>query len=185
MAAGRRTTVALADDQALVRGGLALLLAEFPDIALVHECADCAELLTAIAARPVDVIVSDIRMPGFSGVEMVRQLRVQDDRTPVILLTTFNDPGVLEAAIAAGAQGFLLKDASAETLHDAICRVAAGGMLLQPVTPGVVRDSLAGQSAPTRTAALNEREVGMLCASSRRLFEQGNRPQPASGRRHP
>ena len=101
-------------------------------------------------------------MPGLGGVAMLRQLRMRNDATPVILLTTFNDPGLLEAAMAAGAQGFLLKDASAQTLHDAIRRVATGGVLLQPVTPGGVRDSWAGQGPDAQIEPLNAREVDIL-----------------------
>jgi DNA-binding NarL/FixJ family response regulator len=162
MQAARRTTVALADDQALVRSGLGLVLADFPDIEVMHECASGAALLAAVAARPVDVIVSDIRMPGMSGVQMVRELRARADRTPVILLTTFYDPGLLQAALQAGAQGYLLKDDSAEALHEALLGVAAGGTLFQPVTPTSVRESWAGQCPLPEVAPLGEREVQIL-----------------------
>ena len=133
-----RTRLALADDQALVLRGLSALLADLGfDIAL--ESPDAERLLAALPQRPVDVIVSDIRMPGLGGIGLVQQLRERGDATPVILLTTFDDSALMLAAIEAGAQGFLLKDAAPEDLQDAIARVARGETLLQPVSLGPVR----------------------------------------------
>jgi DNA-binding NarL/FixJ family response regulator len=135
----RRIRVALADDQALVLNGLSALLAEFADLEIALESADARLLLDALDKRPVDVIVSDIRMPGLDGVGLVRALRERGDPTPVILLTTFEDGELFLRAVEAGAQGFLLKDASPEDLYAAIRRVADGETLLQPVSLGAVR----------------------------------------------
>lgn len=154
--------VALADDQALVRSGLTALLAGFPRLALVAQAGDGQALLDALAETPADVILSDIRMPGLDGFGMVRALRARGDATPVVLLTTFDDEGLPLAAAEAGAQGFLLKDASPEDLFEAITRVAAGETLLAPVPTDPVRARYAyrDQSEPTDT--FNEREVAIL-----------------------
>ncbi|MDY0021192.1 response regulator [Arenimonas caeni] len=154
--------VALADDQALVRSGLTALLKDFPGIALVAEAGDGQALLDAIAGSPVDVVLSDIRMPGLDGFGLVRALRERGDTTPVVLLTTFDDDTLPLAAAEAGAQGFLLKDASPEDLAEAITRVAAGETLLAPVPTDPVRARYAyrDQSEPTDT--FNEREVAIL-----------------------
>jgi DNA-binding NarL/FixJ family response regulator len=155
--------IALVDDQALVLKGLSALLAEFADLEIALESLDAKLLLDALDRRPVDVIVSDIRMPGLDGIGLIRALRERGDATPVILLTTFDDSELLLRAVEAGSQGFLLKDASPEDLHGAIRRVAAGETLLQPVSLGAVRarwpEDTNGGSEPTR---LTPREADIL-----------------------
>ena len=154
--------IALADDQALVRGGLKALLAEFPALQVLIEAGDGEALLEQLGETPVDVVLSDIRMPGMDGFGLVRALRARGDATPVVLLTTFDDPALPLRAAEAGAQGFLLKDASPEDLHEAILRVAAGETLLAPVPTDPVRARYAyrDQSPPSDT--FNEREVAIL-----------------------
>ena len=154
--------LALADDQALVRSGLKALLSGFPNLVVALEAADGEALLAALADTPVDVILSDIRMPGLDGFGLVTALRTRGDATPVVLLTTFDDDALPLRAAEAGAQGFLLKDASPEDLHEAILRVAAGDTLLAPVPTDPVRARYAyrDQAAPTDT--FNEREVSIL-----------------------
>lgn len=154
--------IALADDQALVRSGLKALLAGFDSLHVVLEAGDGQALLDALADAPVDVVLSDIRMPGLDGFGLVRALRERGDATPVVLLTTFDDGALPLRAAEAGAQGFLLKDASPEDLLEAITRVAAGETLLSPVPTDPVRARYAyrDQSAPTDT--FSEREVSIL-----------------------
>lgn len=131
--------IALVDDQALVLKGLSALLADQPGIEIAIETTDAAQLLEVLPTHPVDVIVSDIRMPGIDGIEMIGRLRDRGDATPVILLTTFAEDDLLPRAVKAGAQGFLLKDASPEDLCEAISRVGEGHTLLQPISLGSVR----------------------------------------------
>ena len=155
-----RTRLALADDQALVLKGLSALLLDL-GFEIAIESADAERLLAALPQRPVDVIVSDIRMPGLGGIGLVQQLRERGDATPVILLTTFDDSALMLAAIEAGAQGFLLKDAAPEDLHDAIDRVARGETLLQPVSLGPVRALLPAERG-LGSPHLTEREASIL-----------------------
>jgi DNA-binding NarL/FixJ family response regulator len=131
--------IALADDQALVLEGLKALLRSQPGIEVAVEAGGGEALLAALATTPVDVVVSDIRMPGVDGIAALRALRARGDATPVILLTTFDDSALLLAAVEAGAQGFLLKDASPEDLREAIEAVARGEQLLAPVPTDPVR----------------------------------------------
>ncbi len=153
--------VALADDQALVRGGLRALL-ERQGIAVVFEALDGGDLLDKLVRESVDVVLSDIRMPGVDGIDALLRLRERGDHTPVLLLTTFDDSDLLLRATDAGAQGFLLKDAAPEDLRDAIVRVAAGETLLQPVSTDPVRARFRfrDESAPTET--FGTREVAIL-----------------------
>ncbi|MBX3726636.1 MAG: response regulator transcription factor [Xanthomonadales bacterium] len=157
----RAVRIALCDDQALVLRGLSALLGDL-GIEIALEAPDAEQLLAALPQRPVDVIVSDIRMPGIGGIGLVHALRERGDATPVILLTTFDDSELLLQAVAAGAQGFLLKDASPEDLRDAIARVAAGQTLLQPVSLGPVRAAWPPATGAPGTTTLTERERSIL-----------------------
>ncbi|WP_369935389.1 response regulator [Xanthomonas tesorieronis] len=153
--------IALADDQILVRAGLRALL-QTQGIAVACEADDGEALLAALAAMPVDVVLSDIRMPGMDGIQALQQLRARGDATPVLLLTTFDDADLLLRATDAGAQGFLLKDAAPEDLRDAIVRVAAGDTLLQPVSTDPVRARYRYRDEDAPRDTFNEREVAIL-----------------------
>ena len=161
MTAPHTVRIALCDDQSLVLRGLSSLLADL-GVEIALEATDAEQLLAAILQRPVDLIVSDIRMPGLGGLGLLRELRARGDATPVILLTTFDDPTLMMQAVEAGAQGFLLKDASPEELKTAILRVAAGETLLQPVSLGPVRAAWADPASATPNLRLTERERSIL-----------------------
>ena len=153
--------IALADDQALVRAGLRALL-ERHGIHTVLEADSGENLLARLAQQSVDVVLSDIRMPGLDGIEALRQLRARGDHTPVLLLTTFDDSDLLLRARDAGAQGFLLKDAAPEDLSDAIVRLARGETLLQPVSTDPVRARYRYHADDAPKARFSEREVAVL-----------------------
>ena len=153
--------VALADDQALVRAGLRALLQQ-QGVQVVLEADGGTELLEQLAQQPVDVVLSDIRMPGIDGIQALQQLRARGDTTPVLLLTTFDDSELLLRATDAGAQGFLLKDAAPEDLRDAIVRVAAGETLLQPVSTDPVRARFRFNDASAPDETFSVREVAIL-----------------------
>lgn len=153
--------IALADDQAIVRAGLRALL-ERHGVAVALEAEDGNALLDGLAATPVDVVLSDVRMPGIDGIEALRRLRARGDATPVLLLTTFDEAELLLQATAAGAQGFLLKDAAPEDLRDAIVRLAAGETLLQPVSTEPVRARYQYHDEDAPVDRFSQREVAIL-----------------------
>ncbi|USJ02347.1 response regulator transcription factor [Xanthomonas prunicola] len=153
--------IALADDQILVRAGLRALLQQ-QGVEVVCEADDGQGLLDALVTNTVDVVLSDIRMPGLDGIQALEHLRARGDRTPVLLLTTFDDSDLLLRATEAGAQGFLLKDAAPEDLREAIERVAAGDTLLQPVSTDPVRARYQFRDQQAPRATFNEREVAIL-----------------------
>lgn len=161
MTSHRAVRIALCDDQALVLRGLSSLLTDL-GVEIALEATNAETLIAALPQRPVDLIVSDIRMPGLGGLGLIRELRACGDATPVILLTTFDDPNLMIQAVDAGAQGFLLKDASPEDLKTAILRVAAGETLLQPVSLGPVRAAWADTAASEPAVRLTERERSIL-----------------------
>ena len=153
--------VALADDQALVRAGLRALLQQ-QGIAIAFEADDGRSLLDQLQTTPVDLVLSDIRMPGVGGIDALVALRARGDTTPVLLLTTFDDADLLLRATDAGAQGFLLKDAAPEDLRDAIVRVARGETLLQPVSTDAVRARYRYHADQAPREAFSTREVAIL-----------------------
>ncbi len=157
-----RTRIALAEDQDLVREGLQALL-ERAGLEVVLRVASGSALLDQIGATPVDVIVSDIRMPGLDGIAMVRALRKRGDRTPVVMLTAFEDTDLLFAAVEAGTQGFLLKGASAEDLLTAIDRARCGERWLAPVALRPIGQRLA------ETGAAVDAEAGRIDLVPREL----------------
>lgn len=154
--------LALADDQALVRMGLKALLGSFNHLQVVIEAENGEQLLQALSSNEIDVILSDIRMPGMDGFGLLGKLREQDIQIPVILLTTFDEPDFPLQAAATGAQGFLLKDASPEDLLDAIERVAKGETLFAPVSTSPVRARFAYRDVQEPTDTFNDREISIL-----------------------
>ncbi|MCL1560147.1 DNA-binding response regulator [Xanthomonas nasturtii] len=153
--------IALADDQVLVRAGLRALLQQ-QGVEVVCEADDGQSLLDALVINTVDVVLSDIRMPGLDGIQALQHLRDRGDRTPVLLLTTFDDSDLLLRATEAGAQGFLLKDAAPEDLREAIERVANGETLLQPVSTDPVRARYQFRDQQPPRETFSEREVAIL-----------------------
>jgi DNA-binding NarL/FixJ family response regulator len=107
-------------------------------------------------------IVSDVRMPGMDGVALTRELRRRGDLTPIVLLTTFDDSELFLSAVEAGAQAFLLKDASPEDLRDAIERTKRGESGLAPVATDPVRERYAYQDREAPQGTFSEREIGIL-----------------------
>jgi DNA-binding NarL/FixJ family response regulator len=132
-------SVALVDDQAIVRAGLARILSPADGFNVVAECADGREAVRDLPRLRPDVVLMDIRMPGLDGIEATRQLRALGDPLNVLVLTTFGEDEVLWGAIETGASGFVLKDSSAEDLISAVRAVAGGGAWFDPgVAPRVL-----------------------------------------------
>lgn len=164
------TTVFIVDDQAMVRESFAGLLNAQPGLDVVGQAGDGAGALAGIAAleSPPDVVLMDIRMPVMDGLEATRRLLQGDGELPrVIVLTTFHLDDYVYEALRAGASGFLLKDAPAAELINAIGVVAAGEALLSPaVTKRLIANFVASAGAPRPTPArldvLTERERDVL-----------------------
>jgi DNA-binding NarL/FixJ family response regulator len=135
-------TIVIADDHEAVRAGFAALLDTQPDFTVVGVAADGAEALRIGRQLRPDVVLMDVRMPGMDGIEATRQLAGSGSGGPrILILTTFDLDEYVYDALCAGASGFLLKDASAERLFDAVRVVAAGDALLAPaVTRRLIRE---------------------------------------------
>tara|TARA_R110002072_G_scaffold284396_5_gene448776 strand:- start:118870 stop:119502 length:633 start_codon:yes stop_codon:yes gene_type:complete len=154
--------IALADDQTLVREGLKSVINDLPGLAVVVEAASGEPLLRALEEQRVDLVVSDIRMPGIDGIELCRRLKGQDNAPPVLLLTTFDDSQLMLTAVEAGAQGFALKDISPEDLAGLIAAIVRGEGWLQPVSTEGVAERYPYRDDSPRVENFNEREVEIL-----------------------
>ncbi|MGW4723711.1 MULTISPECIES: response regulator [unclassified Streptomyces] len=161
--------VLVADDQVMVRQGFTVLLNAEPGIEVVGQAVDGADAVAQVAALSPDVVLMDIRMPGTGGIEATRLLTAPADATvKVLVLTTFDLDEYVYEALRAGASGFLLKDASAEELAEAIRVVARGDALLAPrLTKRLIAEfarlSPAPHVRPTeRPGGLSERETEVL-----------------------
>lgn len=119
--------IVIAEDQAMVLGALAALLAIDCDLEVVGTARNGREALDVVRAQRPDVVITDIEMPEMTGLELAAALRSEPAPPRVIILTTFARPGYLRRALDAGASGYLLKDAPSSRLADAVRRVHAGG----------------------------------------------------------
>ncbi|MES2866706.1 MAG: response regulator transcription factor, partial [Actinomycetota bacterium] len=121
-----RIRLVIVDDQAMLRGALAALLELEDDLSVVGVAADGDEAVQVVARTAPDVCLMDIQMPGMDGIAATRAVRSANSDTRVLIVTTFARPGYLRSALDAGASGFVVKDAPAEQLADAVRRVHAG-----------------------------------------------------------
>jgi two-component system response regulator DesR len=124
--------VLLAEDQAMVRGALAALLKLEPDIDVVGSAADGEEAWRAVQQLKPDILVTDIEMPGVTGIELAQRVQRYELPSKVVIVTTFARSGFLRRALDAGVSGYLLKDAPAEQLADALRKVHRGGRAIDP-----------------------------------------------------
>lgn len=149
--------VLLADDQALVRGAFAAMLGLEPDIEVVAQVSAGDEVVPAARRTTPDVALLDVQMPGLDGLSAAAELHAALPSCRVIVCTTFGRPGYLARAMAAGAVGFVVKDAPPEHLVDAVRRAHAG---LRVVDPVLAAESLAHGRSP-----LTERERDVLACA--------------------
>ncbi|WP_308169526.1 response regulator transcription factor [Acrocarpospora catenulata] len=163
--------VVIADDQGMVRAGFAAFLNAQPDIEVVGEAADGAEAVARAEALQPDVVLMDIRMPGVDGIAATARIRT----AKVLILTTFDLDEYVYAALRAGASGFLLKDASAAQLAEAVRVVAAGEALLSPrITRRLIAEfaRLPRPSSRRRLDGITERETEVLKLVAQGLSNQ-------------
>jgi DNA-binding NarL/FixJ family response regulator len=124
--------VMLVDDQNLVRKGVRSLLELSEEIEVIAEAVDGSEAIRTIPENQPDVVLLDMRMPGLSGLDVLKELSRAEKLPPTIILTTFDDHELVLAGIKAGAKGYLLKDVSLAELVNAVKTVAEGGSIVKP-----------------------------------------------------
>ncbi|RCV49970.1 response regulator transcription factor [Marinitenerispora sediminis] len=150
--------IVLADDERLVRGAIAALLGLEDDLEIVAEVGRGDEVLPAVRDHGADIAVLDVEMPGGTGLETAARLREEAPSCAVLILTSFGRPGYLRRALAAGARGFLAKDAPVDQLAGAIRRVHAGGRYIDT--------ELAVTAMTSGDSPLTAREADVLRAAA-------------------
>jgi DNA-binding NarL/FixJ family response regulator len=168
-------TVVIADDQKVVRDGLAMLLGLIDGLDVVGVAIDGDDAVRQVHALDPDVVLMDLNMPGRDGVQATADLVAAGSRARVVVLTTYTDDERVFAALRAGARGFLTKDASAEEIERAITTVSAGDAQLDPSVQRLLLESLTTASVPAAVPeppadhglTARELEVLALVASGR------------------
>jgi two-component system, NarL family, response regulator LiaR len=155
----RRLQVLLVDDHAMVRRGLATFLKAFDDLNLVGEAADGDEAVRRCAEAQPDVVLMDLVMPGLDGVAATRVIRERFPTVRVLALTSFQDEGLVQRALQAGAIGYLLKNVSADDLASAIRAAHAGRPTLAPEATQALVQAVAHPPVPGQDLTPREREV--------------------------
>jgi DNA-binding NarL/FixJ family response regulator len=178
----RPLKVVVADDQAIVRGGVRAMLEAAGDIEVVGEAEDGGQAVELVLRAHPDVVVMDVRMPNVDGIEATRRLMSAGSRARVLMLTTFDLDEYVFQAMRAGAAGFLLKATPSDRLAEAVRIVAAGEALLDPlITRRLVEHFLAQPSTdpdrqrPLDTLTEREREILRLLARGLSNAEMGER----------
>jgi DNA-binding NarL/FixJ family response regulator len=159
--------IMLVDDQEMVRAGFRMILEAEPDFSVVGEASDGRAAIEVAERADAEVVLMDVRMPGMDGIDACRVIRERHPDTRVMMLTTFDLHDYVHAALRAGASGFMLKDAPAEQLVDAIRIIANGDALLAPSITQALIDEIARQPLRDRSSypgidELTERELEVL-----------------------
>ena len=162
--ARRGVRVVLVDDHELVRRGLREVLSEAGGIQVVGEAGTVKDGLRRIGLHHPDVVLTAVRLPDGSGIDLVRQVRQTDPAVRLVCVTSVDDPRVVHAAILAGVSGYLLKEIRGTALAEAVRRVVAGQCLLDPAVTGPVFDRLRDPEAV-------HPELAVLTPQERRILE--------------
>lgn len=163
-----KTSVFFADDHAMIREGLVELVGRHDDLEIVGQCGDGVAVLTQVERLKPDVVVLDITMPGLNGLDCCRELVRQNKSQAILILTIHDDEQFIARAIEYGALGYVLKEAAADQLVEAIRAVARGEMYLGPgISRSVLERVASGEPAPYDRLTTRERQVLQLIAESK------------------
>ncbi len=169
--------VLIVDDHEMVRIGLRTILTGAGGIAVVGEAGSAAEAVAAVASHRPEVVLMDVRLPDGSGIEACREIRAAHPEVRVLILTSYADDEAVMSAILAGASGYLLKQAKAQALVDAITTIRGGGSLLDPLVTLRIMERIRAQALhpepddPLASLSEQERRVLALIAEGRTNHE--------------
>ena len=148
----------IADDHAIVRGGLKQLFALAPDMQVVAEAASGAEVLACLRQQPVDLLLLDLNMPGISSVDLIARVKAQQNDLPILMFSMHNEPLVAARMLKAGASGYVTKNCEPDILLAAVRKVAAKSNYIDPdIAQKMVFEAISTASRPLH-ALLSERE---------------------------
>jgi DNA-binding NarL/FixJ family response regulator len=172
--------IVLVDDHALVRAGLRAIVEKLADVQVVGEASDGREALAIVAEDPPDLVLMDVTMPGFNGLEATARIVARSPRTRVIIVSVHSDAASVLDAIDAGAAGYVLKDASVAELELAIRAVTKGGTFLSPlVSQHVIEEyrrrpvapRLADSGSPPRESHGDRAQLARLTPRQREILQ--------------
>lgn len=159
------TRIIIADDHTLFRIGLKQMLESFDGILVVAEAANAEQTLTAARTVEADLLISDLTMPGASGMQLIEQLHLQHPALPLLILSMHDEPATVRRALQAGATGYITKESSPDTLHTAVRHVAAGERFIPPSMAELLAfESVRPPSVPHETLSQRERQIFKLIA---------------------
>lgn len=158
----KKICIVLADDQLLIRAGIRALVETLPGYAIKAECADGHQAVAETRRLQPDVVLLDIAMPGPSGIEVARAIRQFDQETRILVLSSIDRQEVVEQALAAGVNGYLLKDFILAELQQALVTVLSGGRFLSPKIMGLALLHDDPDSQSNRIAQLTARQTEIL-----------------------
>jgi DNA-binding NarL/FixJ family response regulator len=171
--------VLLADDHKLVRDGLKRILAAEPDIEVAAEAADGDETLAQVRGADFDLVLLDMSMPGLSGIDLVKRLRLEKPKLRILVLSMHGEQQYAARALKAGAAGYLTKDSASAQLVSAIRKVSAGGVHISEKAAAALVAAAAGPVDALPHTALSDREFEVF-----RLLVSGRGPSEIAGRLH-
>ncbi|ADG20738.1 response regulator [Paraburkholderia atlantica] len=164
--------ILIADDHAIVRGGLRQIIATTSDIVVVAEAAQGSEVIDGLRSRAVDLLLLDMTMPGISGIVLIRRVRAEHPSLPVLVLSIHDEAQVASRALRAGATGYLTKDSDPEVLLAAIRKLAEGGRFLDPkLVDALVFDTQRDDVPPHKVLSDREFQVLQMLAAGRSINE--------------
>lgn len=165
--------ILVADDHALVRKGLRQVLATAAEMDVVAEAKNAWEVLERVRKGGLDILLMDMSMPGPSGVELIRRLRQEAPRLPVLVLTMHADAQIASRAIRAGARGYLTKDSEPEVLIEAIRQIGWGGNFIDPALAAklIFGGGVAADEVPHLSLSNREYQVFLALVHGRGLVE--------------
>lgn len=162
--------ILIADDHAIVRGGLKQILATTADMVVTAEAGHGSEVIEKLRTCEVDLLLLDMTMPGISGVDLIRRVRVDEPALPVLVLSIHNEAQVASRALRAGATGYVTKDSDPEVLLAAIRKLADGGRFIDPkLVDAMVFEKHAGDVPPHEVLSDREFQVLQMLASGKSI----------------
>lgn len=162
--------ILIADDHAIVRGGLKQIIATTADIAITAEAAQGSEVIEKVRNCRVDLLVLDMTMPGISGVDLIRRVRAEQPALPILVLSIHNEAQVVSRALRAGATGYVTKDSDPEVLLAAIRKLAAGGRFIDPkLVDAIIFEAHSGDAPPHETLTDREFQVLQMLTSGKSI----------------
>lgn len=166
--------ILIADDHAIVRGGLKQIIATTTDIVAAGEATHGAEVVEKLRNANVDLLLLDMTMPGMSGVDLVRTVRGINPALPILVLSMHNEGPVVSRALRAGASGYVTKDSDPGVLLSAIRKVAGGGRFIDPsLVDAIVFDLSDSDRAPHECLSERESQVLQMIIGGQSIAEIG------------